>query len=522
VRHTRKPASIVTAAFCVLAGGALTACGGDDNHSAAPQPGGSGPSTRSSSEGDPPPPALTYTVSVTVTGLTGEGLVLELNGGQDQAVFADGTVTFPSGLMTSVSYTVTVSTQPAMRREICSVTNGSGTIGQANVTNVAVNCSIVLGFLYQTANTAIQTQASYQLLSYGISQGTGALVPFGTPLVTHSPSPGGKMVTSPDGGFLILSSEINETDSGLSVYAVNSDTGALTAVSSLVTAGLISSYMVMSPQGFLFVVGTGAPNFPSGTPGYKSVLATYLFDANAGTLTLTGTPLVLSSTSLAVRPDGKILYVLNVDFGSNMPAPTTLTAYAINAATGALTAGPVLTWTPTSGNNNTSPSTMAMDALGKFLYLASQQGDSNEAAATVVPYAMDPASGALTPIGTGTPIASDAGSMAFDPIGRYLYVLNSLNSNAANDTVLAMAIDQSSGVVSPLGSPLETDAPVTIMCEPSGQFVYVGTGGSTFLYPTATDLASFAVSTSSSTAGQLVASGQSGPTAETIALAIVE
>ena len=145
---------------------------------------------------------------------------------------------------------------------------------------------------------------------------------------------------------------------------------------------------------------------------------------SAGTLTPTGTPLVLSSTGLAVRPDGKFLYVLNVDFGSNTPTPTTLAAYAINAATGALTAGPVLTWMPTSGNNNTSPSTMAMDALGRFLYLASEQGDTNQAAATVLPYAMDPDSGALTPLGTGTPIASDAGSWAFDPSGRYLYVTN--------------------------------------------------------------------------------------------------
>jgi hypothetical protein len=72
----------------------------------------------------------TYIVSATVTGLTGQGLVLELNGGQDQAVAADGAVTFPSGLMTGASYTVTVSSQPTMRREICGVTHGSGTIGQ--------------------------------------------------------------------------------------------------------------------------------------------------------------------------------------------------------------------------------------------------------------------------------------------------------------------------------------------------------------------------------------------------------
>ena len=77
------------------------------------------------------------------------------------------------------------------------------------------------------------------------------------------------MVTSPGGGFLIVSSETNETDGGISVYAVNSDTGALTAVSSLVTAGPHPSFMVMSPQGLLFVSGGGAPGFPPGTPGFN-------------------------------------------------------------------------------------------------------------------------------------------------------------------------------------------------------------------------------------------------------------
>jgi 6-phosphogluconolactonase (cycloisomerase 2 family) len=453
-----------------------------------------------------------FTVSVTVNGLTGGGLVLELNGTQDQTVASDGTVTFPDGLATGASYAVTVKTQPTTQREICGVSSGSGTIAQANVTNVAVNCSIVVGFLYQTVNTVIQTQATYQLLSYGISQGTGALLLFGTPIGMTSPSPGGMMVTSPGGGFLIVSGETN-TGSTLSVYSVNSDTGALTAVSTLATAGLTAGYLAMSPQGFLFVSGTGAPDFPLGTPGYKGVLVTYQFDASTGTLTQTGTPLTLSINSLAVRPDGKFLYVVSGDFGSNTPVTATLTAYAIDGTTGALTAGPVLSWT-TSYDNTTNPgSTIGMDALGRYLYLASEQGDINYAAATVLPYAIDAASGALTPVGTGTPVASNAQAMVTDPSGRYLYVLNDLNSGPTQDTVLAMAIDQSSGVVSPLGSPLETGGQaLQIMCDPSGQF----------LYASSPELAAFAISTAASTAGQLVPNGQFGPSGETVALAIVE
>jgi hypothetical protein len=106
--------------------------------------------------------------------------------------------------------------------------------------------------------------------------------------------------------------------------------------------------------------------------------------------------------------------------------------------------------------------------------------------------------------------------MTVDPTGRYLYVVNELNSNAANDTVLAMAIDQSSGVVSPLGSPLETAGPgQTIVCDPSGRFVFLGADF-------APSLASFAIGTAASNAGQLVPSGQSGPSGETMALAMVE
>lgn len=80
----------------------------------------------------------TYTVGGTVSGLTGSGLKLRLNGGSDLAISADGAFTFPGGLVGGTSYAVTVSTQPS--GQTCSVAGGSGVIGSANVTNVAVTC----------------------------------------------------------------------------------------------------------------------------------------------------------------------------------------------------------------------------------------------------------------------------------------------------------------------------------------------------------------------------------------------
>jgi len=80
-----------------------------------------------------------YTVGGTVSGVTGTGLVLQNNGGNDRAIAADGAFTFSVALAVGASYSVTVLAPPS--GEGCSVTNASGTIASANVTNVAVTCA---------------------------------------------------------------------------------------------------------------------------------------------------------------------------------------------------------------------------------------------------------------------------------------------------------------------------------------------------------------------------------------------
>lgn len=86
--------------------------------------------------GTPP----TYTVGGSASGLTGAA-ILEDNGGDDLNVPADGSFTFATGLTAGASYYVTVKTPPS--GETCTVSGGSGTIGQANVTNVAVTCTAI-------------------------------------------------------------------------------------------------------------------------------------------------------------------------------------------------------------------------------------------------------------------------------------------------------------------------------------------------------------------------------------------
>ena len=95
--------------------------------------GGSG-----SSGSNPPPP--TYTIGGTVSGL-GAGLSVGLlnNGGNSLTVNASGAFTFSTALASGAAYVVTIGTQPA--GQVCAVSNGSGSVAAANVTNIAVACS---------------------------------------------------------------------------------------------------------------------------------------------------------------------------------------------------------------------------------------------------------------------------------------------------------------------------------------------------------------------------------------------
>jgi hypothetical protein len=91
------------------------------------------------SSAPPPPPPPAHTIGATVSGLSSTGLALQLNGANDLAISTNGSATFSASLASGTAYTVTVGTQPA--GETCTVMNGNGTVGSANVTSPAVSCT---------------------------------------------------------------------------------------------------------------------------------------------------------------------------------------------------------------------------------------------------------------------------------------------------------------------------------------------------------------------------------------------
>jgi ELWxxDGT repeat protein len=73
-----------------------------------------------------------------VSGLSGT-VALQNNSGNDLTLSANSGFTFTTAVATGSNYSVTVLTQPA--NQTCTVANGAGTVGGANVDDVTVICS---------------------------------------------------------------------------------------------------------------------------------------------------------------------------------------------------------------------------------------------------------------------------------------------------------------------------------------------------------------------------------------------
>jgi uncharacterized delta-60 repeat protein len=86
----------------------------------------------------------TFTVGGTVTGLAGTGLVLLQAVDGSELSPTNGPFVFSGALVTGLPYEVRVATQPVNPLQVCSVANGTGTIGTANVTDVVVDCATPL------------------------------------------------------------------------------------------------------------------------------------------------------------------------------------------------------------------------------------------------------------------------------------------------------------------------------------------------------------------------------------------
>jgi 6-phosphogluconolactonase (cycloisomerase 2 family) len=191
-------------------------------------------------------------------------------------------------------------------------------------------------------------------------------------------------------------------------------------------------------------------------------VSVYAIDAVTRALTeVLGSPFPAGTSPTAVKVDssGRFLYVSNYGF----PGSGTVSAYMINATTGALAA---ISGSPFVASNGSS--SIDIDASGRFVYATNLLND------TISMFSIDPTSGVLTKIQDLSVTNARPISITADPTGRFIYVATACGTNwvfSINATSgLLSRVDAAAGGLC-FGSP---GAPDIAAIDPSGSHLYTG------------------------------------------------
>ena len=201
------------------------------------------------------------------------------------------------------------------------------------------------------------------------------------------------------------------------------------------------------------------------TNGVSRSVSAYSINATTGALTeIVGSPFMVGSAmpvSMAIHPSGKFAYLAHDSTGN---PKGTITTYAINATTGALTSVGVRAGAIQSGTITVEPS-------GKFAYLI-DGGGLPPTGGGVLAYTINATTGELSEV-AGSPFAASRrpNSIAIDPSGKFAYVTGYLNLDSV---VAAFTINPTTGALSEIAGPYAGgESAQSVSVDDSGKFVYV-------------------------------------------------
>lgn len=226
------------------------------------------------------------TIGGAVSGLTGAGLVLQNNGGNNLAIAANGNFSFTTPIASGTNYSVSVLTQPL--GQSCVVVGATGT-ANADVSNVAVSCSAVV--TRTIGGTASGLSGTVVLQNNGgsnLSVAANGSFTFATPVNTGGPylvtvltQPTGQTCTVARG-----SGNANADVTNVGVVCTTNSGTALYTVGGGIT-GMTSSGMVLS----LARNGTVVESLPPLAANANSfVFTTKLSTGDAWTVTIPTQP----------------------------------------------------------------------------------------------------------------------------------------------------------------------------------------------------------------------------------------
>ncbi|MFE0756991.1 lactonase family protein [Inquilinus sp. NPDC058860] len=151
---------------------------------------------------------------------------------------------------------------------------------------------------------------------------------------------------------------------------------------------------------------------------------------------------------VAFHPQGPWAYVIN-------ELDSTVTAYRFDRGTGALQPFQLLSALPDSFAGNSRASEIAVSADGRFLFVSNRGHDS------IAVFAVEAASGRLSPKAWQASEGRTPRFFALDPAQRFLHV-----ANEDSDTIVTFRFDAASGEVRPTGQSQRVGSPVCIVFKP--------------------------------------------------------
>jgi len=410
-----------------------------------------------------------FAVGGTVNGLSGSGLVLQDNGGSDLPITSDGAFTFTNTVGSSLTYKVTIKTQPSNPTQTCSVANGSGTIGNSNVLSVAVNCVnqtyFVGGNVSGLAGTGLVLQdnggddlaisaSGPFTFATAVNNGSAYAV-----TVKTQPSNLSQTCTVANGSGTINSAAISNV-------SVTCTTNAYSITATVVdaTANPGGAVLQNNGAGNLNVTGTGSFTFAQQVASGQAYKVTVLTQPNLNPaqycVPLNGTGTVAGSNvtvTVSCSNVGKYLFVANTYDASNGD----VSGFTINASTGGLTAA---TGSPFAADGN--PAGVALDPTGQYLYVA------NLTTADITEFTVG-AGAVLTFVANydtsvfGTTNAKTF-SVAVDPLGGFAFAGS--GNSLANGVVDAFSV--TAGALTEVSPTTSGNNPLALALDPSGKFVF--------------------------------------------------
>jgi 6-phosphogluconolactonase (cycloisomerase 2 family) len=443
----------------------------------------------------------TYSVSATVSGLAGSGLVLQDNAANNLAVSGNGTVSFTSALTAGTTYAVTVATQPSSPTQTCTVTGGSGTVSAAVsvtvacVTNTyAVNAAVSglagSGLVLQDnlANNLSVTTSGTSAFATQVASGAA----YSVTVLTQPSKPTQNCAVTGGSGTVGAGAVTATVVCTTSTFAISGTVLGLAGTGLVLqNNGANSLPISTSSDSFTFptpVASGGAynvtvaamPTTPpqtctvsngSGTVGSGPV-TTVVVTCSVNTYTLGGTVTGLSGTGLVLHSDaGNGAQNLTVSANGSFTFVTALASgspYAVSVNTQPNTPNQYCDVTNPTGSivaTNVTNVSVTCRTTGRVAYVANHLTDG------VAVYTINPTTGALTAV-AGSPFAAGSGpiSIAVTPNAEFAYVANS-----DDNTVWAYSINATTSALTPLtGNPFPVGMnPQSLTVDPTGKFLYV-------------------------------------------------